>query len=89
MQKLRIILAKTDIHQGQPTRGAQGQLRLAKKKRRKVRNNSFKERQEFLDAKAAEAAADLQQDGKGPTKAKILISMKRAEAQSRMYRTLQ
>eukprot|EP00978_Attheya_sp_CCMP212_P035824 scaffold158219_cov32-Attheya_sp.AAC.2 len=63
---LKLVLTETDIYQGNKECGAQGQLRLAKATRRKVRNNSFKERQAFLESKAEDAAVEKQKDRKGP-----------------------
>ncbi len=84
LNKLEIDLADEDIYQGNKDRPIRSQLRLAFKKRREARNNSFELRQSFLKKLAKEEAA-LNENS---TKEKILRSMKRTEAQKRMYKIL-
>ena len=84
LANLEIELADTDLYQGDPERSILGQIRKAYKLRRDARNNSFQLRQDFLEKLAEEEAA---RNGNS-TKEKILRSMRRAEAQRRMYKIL-
>eukprot|EP00978_Attheya_sp_CCMP212_P000099 scaffold186_cov32-Attheya_sp.AAC.2 len=84
LTKLEIELADTDLIQGDPERSISGQIRKAYKLRREARNNSFKLRQDFLEKLAEEEATR----NDNSTKEKILRSMRRSEAQRRMYKIL-
>jgi hypothetical protein len=82
--KLEVELADVDLYQGDEGRSIQGQIRKAFKLRKAAQNNSFQLRQDFLE-KLAEEEAALNENS---TKEKILRSMRRTEAQRRMYRIL-
>eukprot|EP00978_Attheya_sp_CCMP212_P008857 scaffold20822_cov52-Attheya_sp.AAC.3 len=84
LTKLEIELADTDLFQGDPERSISGQIRKAYKLRREARNNSFKLRQDYLEKLAEEEATR----NNNSTKEKILRSMRRSEAQRRMYKIL-
>jgi hypothetical protein len=84
LNKLEIELANEDIYQGNKERPILSQICLAFKRRQAARNNSFQLRQSFLERLAEEEAA-LSENS---TKEKILRSMKRTEAQKRMYTIL-
>eukprot|EP00957_Ditylum_brightwellii_P136462 10407129-Ditylum_brightwellii.AAC.1 len=72
-----------DVYQGNKTRKAISQLRLAIKTRRRIQNNSFKIRQEFLESSADEMSTEYNMD-----KAKIIKHVKDAASKMRMYSLL-
>eukprot|EP00978_Attheya_sp_CCMP212_P013060 scaffold32610_cov79-Attheya_sp.AAC.2 len=82
--ELEIDLTDEDLYQGDADRSIHGQIRKVYKLRKQARNNSFKLRQDFLEKLAEEEAAL----NKNSTKEKILRSIRRSEAQRRMYKIL-
>jgi hypothetical protein len=84
LTKMEIELADEDIFQGDSGRTIHGQIRKAYKLRRATRNDSFNLRQAFLEKLAEEEAAV----NENSTKEKILRSMRKTEAQRRMYKIL-
>ena len=79
---MEIELADEDIFQGDSGQTIHGQIRKAYKLRRAARNDSFNQRQAFLEKLAEEEAAV----NENSTKEKILRSMRKTKAQRRMYK---
>eukprot|EP00957_Ditylum_brightwellii_P028252 2133875-Ditylum_brightwellii.AAC.1 len=80
--KLHIQL-EYDVNQGNKNRPVAYQLLKAKKVWRKIRNQSFKKRQEFLNELTSEEATRT-----GVSKASILQRIKNAEANKKMFYTI-
>eukprot|EP00957_Ditylum_brightwellii_P039410 2981769-Ditylum_brightwellii.AAC.1 len=74
---------EVDVYQGNKTRKASGQLRLAIKTRRRIQNNSFKTRQEFIERRADKMSTEDNAD-----RAKSIKHMKDTESKRRMYSLL-
>eukprot|EP00978_Attheya_sp_CCMP212_P042616 scaffold262829_cov35-Attheya_sp.AAC.1 len=70
------ITDKHTVRQGNPNLGIKGQLRQARVKLRKCRNNGEQHRKEFLERLAIEHEIEDH-----PEKAKIIKRIMRAEAQ--------
>eukprot|EP00957_Ditylum_brightwellii_P022166 1672780-Ditylum_brightwellii.AAC.1 len=70
-----------DIFQGNPSRSVSAQLHLAKKERKRCRNNSYKLRQEFLER----LNDDIIDGDTTKDRARIIRGIKDKESKNRMH----